>query len=78
MMYLKTLLGSSQYKGIQRAATKIHKVAATKGIPNKMAQNATTGGTLANRVHITTSMNKNAAVLSGSSHDSTAKEHIYW
>ena len=70
------MLGSSQYQGIQTAATETHKVAATKGIPNKVAQNATRGGTLLNRVHIIPRTNKNAAVLSGSSHDSTAKEHI--
>ena len=75
MMYLKTLLGSSQCKGIQRAATKIHKVAATMGIPSKMAQNATRGGALLNRMHITTRMVRNAVVFSGSFHNSTAKEH---
>ena len=74
-MYLKMLLGSSQRRWIQTAATKIHKV---KGISLKVAKSATKGDdTLANRPHIIIRMMKNAAVLPGSSHNSTAKEHIH-
>lgn len=76
-MYLKMLLGSSQYKGIQTATTMIHKVAATKGIPIKIEKNVPIGGALANRIHIISGMIKIAVVLSGSFHDSTAKEHIH-
>lgn len=74
-MYLKMLLGSSQRRGIQRAATKIHEVATIK---DKVAKSAMKGDdTLANRPHIIIRMMKNAAVLPGSSHSSTAKEHIH-
>ena len=74
-MYLKMLLGTSQCRGIQRRVTKIHKVATIKG---KVAKSVTKGDdTQANRPHIIIRMINIAAVLPGSSHNSTAKEHIH-